>query len=175
MISIRADQENLLHEQQTAAAAKPLNQSLRGFTAKTPGNKAPKTPFKVALNDENNQFFGGKSVLKTNGKATIKFDKSAFVTPAGPRNRTALGAKTTNAKANLFKTPGNQNVEPSPLKTQKTGSPRLRRPKVKVLKAEVVENEVEDNDVEIEYMPPKAIGKFQSYWLNIILTAYSST
>jgi len=160
MLSTRADQENFLHEQQTAAASKPLNQALRGFTAKTPGNKAPKTPYKVPLNDENTQFFGGKSVLKTNGKATTKFDKSAFVTPAGPRNRTALGAKTTNAKANFFKTPGNnQNGELSPLKTQRTGSPRLRRPKVKVLKAEVLETEGDD-DVEIEYMPPKALRMF---------------
>ena len=78
--------------QQAAAAAKPLNQGLRGFNAKTPGHKAPKTPFKVPLNDENAPF-AGKSVLKTkNGKAGEKsftvgkkaaFDKSAFVTPAG--------------------------------------------------------------------------------------------
>jgi hypothetical protein len=166
MLATRADQENLIHEQQTAAAAKPLNQGLRGLTAKTPGNKAPKTPFKVPLNDENAQHNGGKSVLKTNGKAfdTLgkkgpAFDKNAFITPAGPRNRPALGVKTTNAKANVFKTPANQITEPSPLKTQKTGSPRLRRPKLKVLKPEVVQQTSDDSDVEPEYMPPKAIRK----------------
>jgi hypothetical protein len=167
MLATRADQENLIHEQQTAAAAKPLNQGLRGLTAKTPGNKAPKTPFKVPLNDENAQYNGGKSVLKTNGKAFDNtlgkkgpvFDKNAFVTPAGPRNRPALGVKTTNAKANVFKTPANKVTEPSPLKHQKTGSPRLRRPKLKVLKPEVVQQASDDSDVEPEYMPPKAIRK----------------
>jgi hypothetical protein len=169
MLAARIDQENLVHEQQTAAAAKPLNQGLRGLTAKTPGNKAPKTPFKVPLNDENAQFNAGKSVLKTNGKGldnTIGkkgpvFNKNAFVTPAGPRNRPALGVKTTNAKANVFKTPGNPNIEPSPLKTQKTGSPRLRRPKLKVHKAEVIEAESSDDDVDYEYMPPKEQRTFQ--------------
>jgi len=156
MLAARIDQENRLHEQQTAAAAKPLNQGLRAFGAKTPGNKAPKTPFKVPLNDENTQFNPGKSVLKTNGKI---FDKpSAFVTPAGPRNRPALGNKTTNARTNVFKTPGEKNVEPSPLKTQKTGSPRLRRAKLQVLKPEAVEPESEE-EVDIEYCPPRAQGK----------------
>jgi hypothetical protein len=89
MLAAHIDQENLVHGQQTAAAAKPLNQGAKGYAAKTPGRKAPKTPFKVPLNDENALFRGGKSVLKTNGKAAdkgttkIAFDKSAFVTPAG--------------------------------------------------------------------------------------------
>ena len=82
----RNDQENLAHNFQQAAAAKPLNAGLKGFGAKTPGNKAPKTPFKVPLNDEN-------AVLKTNGKGKGnllmtgkkggKVDENAFVTPAG--------------------------------------------------------------------------------------------
>jgi hypothetical protein len=160
MLAARIDQENLVHEQQTAAAGKPLNQGLRGFNAKTPGNKAPKTPFKVPLNDENSQFNGGKTLLKTNGKGLDKI--SAFVTPAGPRNRTALGNKTTNAKTNVFKTPGNKNAEPSPLKPQRTGSPRLRRAKLKVLKPEVVEPESEE-EVDIEYMPPKEQGKIHNH------------
>ena len=93
MLAARADQENAVHAQQTAAAAKPLNQGLKGFTAKTPGNRAPKTPYKVPLNDENATYQFGKSALKTNakgqengltvGKAGGKVDKSAFVTPAG--------------------------------------------------------------------------------------------
>ena len=92
MLAARADQENAVHAQQAAAAAKPLNQGLKGYTAKTPGNRAPKTPFKVPLNDENASYQAGKSVLKTNGKnqggLTLakqggKAEKSAFVTPAG--------------------------------------------------------------------------------------------
>jgi hypothetical protein len=94
MLAAHVDQENLVHSQQTAAAAKPLNQGVRGYTAKTPGNKVPKTPFKVPLNDENAPFGRGKSVLKTgNGKADdkaltggkkgVQLDKNAFVTPAG--------------------------------------------------------------------------------------------
>jgi hypothetical protein len=91
MLAAHIDQENFVHGQQTAAAAKPLNQGAKGYAAKTPGRKAPKTPFKVPLNDENALFRGGKSVLKTNGKAEEKahgttkpaFDKSAYLTPAG--------------------------------------------------------------------------------------------
>jgi len=86
------DQENLAHSFQAAAAAKSLNTGLKGFNAKTPGNKAPKTPFKIPLNDEN-AFKGGKTGGKTNGKGdgnlfmTMKkggnVDSNAFVTPAG--------------------------------------------------------------------------------------------
>jgi hypothetical protein len=91
MLAAHIDQENFVHGQQTAAAAKPLNQGAKGYAAKTPGRKAPKTPFKVPLNDENAVLGGGKSVLKTNGKAVDKvlgttklaLDKSAFITPAG--------------------------------------------------------------------------------------------
>ena len=53
MFASRAHNENAVYEQQTAAAAKPLNQGVKGLQPKTPGNKAPKTPFKVSLNDEN--------------------------------------------------------------------------------------------------------------------------
>lgn len=87
MLAARNDQENFIHGQQTAAAAKPLNQGAKGFGAKTP---APKTPFRTARNDENVVFQGGKSVLKTNGKAQLggaknggKVESNAFVTPAG--------------------------------------------------------------------------------------------
>jgi hypothetical protein len=81
MFAARADQENFVHEQQTVAAAKPLNQGVRGFAAKTPGNKAPKTPFKIPLNDENAAGYTGKNGLKTNGKAFTLGKKNAFVTP----------------------------------------------------------------------------------------------
>ena len=89
------DQENLVHGHQQAAAAKPLNQATRQLAPKTPGNKAPKTPFKLPLNDENGPgpFGGGKSALKINGKGNENGttraknggfgDKDAFKTPMG--------------------------------------------------------------------------------------------
>lgn len=89
------DQENLVHAYQTTAAGKPLNQSLRGLQPRTPSNKAPKTPFRVAYNDENKPIAlnGQKSALKDVGKGngnTLqgikkdgKSDKCAFVTPIG--------------------------------------------------------------------------------------------
>ena len=87
------DQENLVHGHQTTAAAKPLNQGIKQLAPKTPGNKVPKTPFKLPLNDENGTFAGGKTNLKTNlkGNENVPFggkkaglgDKNAFVTPMG--------------------------------------------------------------------------------------------
>lgn len=91
------DQENLVHNLQAGAAGKSLNAGSKGFNAKTPGNKAPKTPFKVPLNDENAVFRAGKSVFKPNGKGTEnllmttkkggKSDDNAFVTPAGKHSQ----------------------------------------------------------------------------------------
>jgi hypothetical protein len=86
------DQENLVHGHHQAAASKPLNQSTRGLQPKTPGNKYPKTPLKIPLNDENAPTgFGGKTGkgkglegLAT-GKKGATFDKNAFVTPMGTR------------------------------------------------------------------------------------------
>ncbi len=74
------DQENLVHGHQAAAASKTLNQGARQLAPKTPGNKVPKTPFKLPLNDENGigGFGAGKTGLKTNGAG-----KNAFVTPMG--------------------------------------------------------------------------------------------
>lgn len=105
MLAAHIDQENMVHAHQTAAAAKDHattsaasnNNAMVGktFGAKTPGTRAPKTPFKVPLNDENAPFQAGKSVLRTNGKGTSVADRrlftgkkavvesSAFVTPAG--------------------------------------------------------------------------------------------
>ena len=89
MFAARANQENAIYEQQTAAAAKPLNQGVKGLAPKTPGNKAPKTPFKVSRNDENATFGVGKTGGKgkqdglfEEGKGG-RLDKAAFVTPAG--------------------------------------------------------------------------------------------
>ena len=89
------DQENLVHGHQAAAAAKPLNQGAKQLAPKTPGNKVPKTPFKIPLNDENGPagFGGGKTGLKTGARGNENFmtigkkgglaDKNTFVTPLG--------------------------------------------------------------------------------------------
>jgi hypothetical protein len=84
MLSAR-DQENLVHGHHQAAASKPLNQA-----TKTPGNKYPKTPLKIPLQDENAPGgFGGKSIKEKGvesfaaGKRGATFDKNAFVTPMG--------------------------------------------------------------------------------------------
>jgi hypothetical protein len=76
MFAARTNQENAVYQQQQATAAK------------TPGYKAPKTPFKANLNDENLTFGAGKTGGK--GKDGLfgdvkggKVDSSAFVTPAG--------------------------------------------------------------------------------------------
>jgi len=74
------DQENSIRNFAIGPAGKPLNAGAKGLGTKTPGNKAPKTPFKVPLNDENVFKQGGKSVLKGKGG---KADDNAFVTPAG--------------------------------------------------------------------------------------------
>ncbi|GAB7349508.1 hypothetical protein MBLNU459_g0216t1 [Dothideomycetes sp. NU459] len=163
MFAARADQENFVHGQQQAAAAKPLNQGLRGLGAKTPGNKAPKTPFRRPQGDENDDF-GARTGLKTAKKGgdtlftkTQKgadVDKNAFVTPAGPRNRAPLGMKTTNAKAGLLKTPTAQTDGKS---AQKTVSPRLRRAKVKIHQADTVRSQAQTAEPDIEYMAPRSV------------------
>ncbi|KAF2994853.1 hypothetical protein E8E13_003922 [Curvularia kusanoi] len=148
------DQENAVRNLQVGPGGKPLNAGAKSFGAKTPGNKAPKTPYKVPLNDENVFTRGGKGDGKGNLLMTTqkggKLDASAFVTPAGPR--AILGAKTTNAKGKAFQTPA---PLASSAKTLKA-SPRLRRPKVKVHQPEA-EAESEDDIPEIEYMPPKEV------------------
>ncbi|KAL6709678.1 hypothetical protein ACN47E_001106 [Coniothyrium glycines] len=149
------DQENAVRHLHAGAAGKSLNAGLKGFNAKTPGNKAPKTPFKIPLNDEN---AAGKTQGKGKGNLLMagaqggKLDENAFITPAGPRMRAPLGMKTTNAKSKAFQTPAPLSASG---KTQKA-SPRLRRPKVKVHQPDV-EAETQDDVPEIEYMPPKEV------------------
>lgn len=84
MLALR-DQENLVHTHQTVAAAKPLNQDVKHLQPKTPGNRAPRTPFRVPLNDENNPLAFGKKSIKANGNRNgdTKLGKDAFVTPLG--------------------------------------------------------------------------------------------
>ncbi|KAI5245498.1 hypothetical protein E4T47_01486 [Aureobasidium subglaciale] len=144
MFAARADQENLAYAHQAAAAAKPLNQQ-----AKTPANKAPKTPFRRNQNDENDAFQSNFKTGKTTKK--VNLDPNAFITPAGPRNRAPLGMKTTNAKA---KTPAPLTIKAS---AQKTLSPRLRRQKVKIHQAESIQQQQDDGVPDIEYMAPRSI------------------
>ena len=159
MFASRANQENAIYEQQQAAAAKPLNQGVKGLAPKTPGGKAPpKTPFKVPLNDENATFGGGKTGGKGglfgDGKSA-KAEKSTFVTPAGPKTRAPLGNKTTNAKAAHFQTPAPPTQEkPS---AAKHTSPRLRRAKIKVHEPEVETADHGAEEREVEYMPPREV------------------
>ncbi|KAL1618991.1 hypothetical protein SLS56_010309 [Neofusicoccum ribis] len=169
MLAAHADQENLVASHQQAAQAKPLNAGTRAFGAKTPANnKAPKTPFRVPLNDENGATRAGKTGVKTAGKGAEnqlqpagkkggQADSSAFVTPAGPRMRAPLGMKTTNAKATAFATPAPQ-TEPGSEKTGvKSSGPRLRRAKVKVHQASPAVDIAHDGEREIEFMPPREI------------------
>lgn len=161
------DQENLVHGHQAAAAAKPLNQGTRQLAPRTPGNKVPKTPFKVSLNDENENggFGGGKPGLKINGKDNENFmtvkkgglmDKNAFATPMGPRIRAPLGMKTTNAKTKIFQTSAPP-AEDSKT-TQRSVSARKAKPRVshaEMTKLEVLGDKDELEEREVEYMPPR--------------------
>lgn len=79
MFATRLNQENDIYEQQVAAAAKPLNQGVRGLAPKTPAHKqnAPKTPFRTGKNDENAVVANAKTVTKGG-----RLDKNTLVTPA---------------------------------------------------------------------------------------------
>jgi hypothetical protein len=87
------DQENLVHARQTAAAGKPINQGIRALHPKTPGNNAPKTPFKVLSNDQNHPLtLGGKKTVKVHGNQKENLmrqgkdgigDNHTFITPLG--------------------------------------------------------------------------------------------
>ncbi|KAL3463153.1 hypothetical protein BJX64DRAFT_257693 [Aspergillus heterothallicus] len=162
MLALR-DQENLAHVHQTVAASKPLNQGLKQLQPKTPGARAPKTPFKVPLKDENDPLAFGKQTIKALGKQNENARlsvKDAFTTPmAGDtRNRAPLGMKTTNAKAKGLQTPGGPAGTLKPEKTIRKGStqrvkkisPFLEQPQPQI-KAQRPQDDVPD----IEYMPPK--------------------
>ncbi|MCJ1469230.1 hypothetical protein MMC07_007863 [Pseudocyphellaria aurata] len=164
------DQENLVHGHQAAAASKPLNQGIKQLPPKTPGNKAPKTPFKIPLNDENGPARFAKSRpginngranenLTTVQKKGALADKTAFITPSGPRNRAPLGLKTTNARTKVFQTPAP--VHDNEAKDEEAKSASARKPKPKVFPAEMTKVEIPGDkdkleESEIEYMPPRA-------------------
>lgn len=84
MFAARLRDENAIHDQQTAAASKPLNAGVKGLAPKTPA----KTPFKSNRNDENATQIGGK----TGGKGG-KLERSAFVTPAS-KSQTVMAVPT---------------------------------------------------------------------------------
>lgn len=167
------DQENLIHAQQTAGAAKS-----NVLGPKTPGaQQNGKTPVRRGpLNDENTIYRGGKG----KGKG-----KEAFQTP-GPRERAPLGAKTTNAKTKPFTTPTAApltGVKPQKALQQKTPAQQrvsARKTKLRVhhsptqvsndddplgvsarpapTKTEAHSLESDDDSVpEVEYCPPRPI------------------
>ncbi|KAL2857826.1 hypothetical protein BJY01DRAFT_202305 [Aspergillus pseudoustus] len=161
MLALR-DQENIAHAHQTVAASKPLNQGIKQLQPKTPGARAPKTPFKVPLKDENDPLAFGKQTIKTLGKQNgtgRPSVKDAFTTPMGnTRNRAPLGMKTTNAKAKDLQTPGGPAGSFNPEKTVRKGSTqRVKKfsPFVEHPQLQVKVQSPQDRVPDIEYMPPK--------------------
>ncbi|KAL2828761.1 hypothetical protein BDW59DRAFT_142990 [Aspergillus cavernicola] len=161
MLALR-DQENLVHSHQAVATSKPLNQGVKQLQPKTPGARAPKTPFKVPLKDENDPLAFGKKTIKTAGKQNENARpsvKDAFVTPMGDtRHRAPLGMKTTNAKAKGLQTPAAPMGTVNPEKTLKKGSTqRVKKfsPFVEQPQPEVRVQPPQDDVPDIEYMPPK--------------------
>ncbi|KAL2807861.1 hypothetical protein BJX63DRAFT_425046 [Aspergillus granulosus] len=161
MLALR-DQENLAHAHQTVAASKPLNQGIKQLQPKTPGARAPKTPFKVPLKDENDPLAFGKQTIKTLGKQNENarpYVKDAFTTPLGDtRSRAPLGMKTTNAKAKGPRTPGGPGGTMKPEKTVRKGSTqRVKKfsPFVEQPQPQIKVQPPQDDVPDIEYMPPK--------------------
>ncbi|KAJ8608048.1 hypothetical protein MRB53_039883 [Persea americana] len=130
------DQENLVDQQQQAAAAKPLNQGIKGLAPKTPGNT-----FKSSNNGRTQRQEDENRVFGTLRGA--KQDKLSFVTPA-PRERAPLGVRTTNAKA--FQTP-----LPFPQKTTKRAplSTSAKKPKLRIHQTPPQEHEHETSPTSV--------------------------
>ncbi|KAK3945793.1 hypothetical protein QBC46DRAFT_301939 [Diplogelasinospora grovesii] len=165
------DQENLFSQQAGAATSKQQQLQSKG-----PGTRYPKTPLKVPLNDENANFGGGKSALRTKGNneniVTIgkggngltKPGKANLMTPAEPRTaRAPLGNKTTNAKAKAGQqaTLGVKDIvrefEKTTIKPANTQlRPQQGAPKVESSRLEVHTDKTPlDEEDEVEYCPPK--------------------
>ena len=170
------DQENLIHRNQTTATGKALNQGLRGLQPKTPGNRAPKTPFQGRDNDENRPraFNGQKSALEGLAKGdenTLQATKepklkdNAFITPVAPRPRAPLGAKTTNIRTHAFRSPApaRQAAKPGQTITKLSTIRKSARPKVTIASSEPIDTDLlalgeTDQDVpDIEYAPPPPV------------------
>nr|POE63283.1 hypothetical protein CFP56_04186 [Quercus suber] len=148
MFATRSNNENVIYDQQTAAAAKPLNQGVKGLTSKTPARKAV---HKIAFNDENATFQSKGAGRSINPNGADGKDDQADKT--GPRNRAPLGNKTTNAKATAFQTPGIYNKEKD---SARGASPRLHRAKVKV-QVDPLSVREDEEERDIEYMPPREV------------------
>ncbi|KAJ5841615.1 hypothetical protein N7534_011445 [Penicillium rubens] len=148
MLALR-DQENLVNTHQTAAAAKPLNQSKQ---------LAPKTPGKPR-NDENNPLAFGNRTVKGNGnrQENGKPVNNAFMTPM-VKDRAPLGMKTTNLKANNLQTPapfGGTTKQPKTNRRQSTAQ-KIRKAAPVTQQAQTkVHIDAADDVPDIEYMPPK--------------------
>ncbi|EME80380.1 uncharacterized protein MYCFIDRAFT_78121 [Pseudocercospora fijiensis CIRAD86] len=163
MFAARLRDENAIHDQQTAAASKPLNAGVKGLAPKTPA----KTPFKSNRNDENATQLGGKTGAKGG-----KLDRSAFVTPANPKARAPLGNKTTNAKAPKTPLLDVPNKDGHGQASNKPTSPRLRRSKIKVHETiesaeDVLAKDPEER--ETEYMAPREVpmkDDYEDFWPN---------
>lgn len=176
MLAIR-DQENLTYTQQAAGAAKSLNQGTRQLPPKTPSNKAPKTPFKLPLKDENGNggLGAGKDGLRTaarNNENALAGKKggfsgpNAFVTPVAPKNRAPLGMKTTNAKTKAFQTPAPIKESGREEKNQKSVSARKAKPRVshaEMTKLDMLGDHEALEERDVEYMPPNPKGKADPY------------
>lgn len=179
------DQENRVHTYQQAASSKPLNHRGRGEPPKTPGNKFPKTPFKIPLRDENapTGFGDKKSLLGMRAKALIpgsksdvNRDKEVFITPVGmwfrpvycsglrnligPQSRAPLAIKTANAKTKPFQTPardvGNKDVEKAQVKPTSTYRQKQKTSYVDTIKLNVLGDQTNaPSGGDVEYCPPK--------------------
>ena len=114
------EKENLVHGHQTAAASKSLNQTVKHLPPKTPGNRVPKTPFKIPLNDENGPPRFGKLGLEANTRGNENpttgggkggfLQKNAFITPLG----TYIFSSATNFGNLIWSRP----TESSPTRTK---------------------------------------------------------
>jgi hypothetical protein len=151
MFAARNLDENAIHVQQTAAAAKPLNQGIKGL--------APKTPAKAPLGRNKNDENALKLLGKADGKS-VKPDRNAFVTPLNPRARAPLGNKTANAKGLQVPASRGPMQDGRTPASGKPTSPRLKRSKIKVHETLETAHDVLQKDPEqrdIEYMPPREV------------------
>ncbi|KAJ5356512.1 hypothetical protein N7517_011121 [Penicillium concentricum] len=147
MLALR-DQENLVNTHQTAAAAKPLNQS-KPLAPKTPGKQR---------NDENNPLAFGNRTVKGNGNRQENGKPgNAFMTPM-VKDRAPLGMKTTNLKANNLQTPApfGTTKQPKTNRRQSTAQKiRKAAPVTQQAQTKVHIDAAADDVPDIEYMPPK--------------------
>ncbi|RMZ82824.1 hypothetical protein DV737_g1869, partial [Chaetothyriales sp. CBS 132003] len=155
------DQENIVHAQQSAAAAKSLNQGIRALHPKTPSRL--KTPFRSGPNDEN-RYLDAKGQKTVCRDGPSKLDKDLFVTPGPRKDRAPLGQKTTNARAAAFKTPAPLKQLRNPGQTIQRSSTHRRSAKSKIhvatepLPAPVIdEDAASGSEPEYGYAPPKVL------------------